>query len=203
MDSHDIIILSLNDAMRFQCVTSVAQFYYTERRMTMKKYMPLMLALLMCACLCSCGNKESASAENGSKQTEQDNTLNIQQSTVVVESTEPTEDAMLSVEDFELIKIENNEIWFKVKIRNISDTDLEQIVFDYQVLDKNGDILCDQTCGATNVASGQAIWAGQYRTHDLSNAEEATAICFVSSPSWMQTKSPLTEKVVFQFKDFM
>ena len=111
----------------------------------MKKYMPLMLALLMCACLCSCGNKESASAENGSKQTEQDNTLNIQQSTVVVESTEPTEDAMLSVEDFELIKIENNEIWFKVKIRNISDTDLEQIVFDYQVLDKNGDILCDQT----------------------------------------------------------
>ena len=177
----------------------------------MKKGMSLVLALVMCLSLCACGRTQRATTEDAgvsnSENPHSDNTLNISQPTEAFENAKPNEEdhenAMLSVEDFELIKIENNEICFKVKIRNISNTDLEQIVFDYQVLDKNGDILCDQTCGASNVAAGQAIWAGQYRTHDLSNAEEATAICFVSSPSWMQTKTPLREKVDFQFNDYM
>lgn len=177
----------------------------------MKKLISFMMVLVICLGLCACGRTQRATNEDAGvsniENPRSDNTLNISQPTEAFENTKPNEeenvDAMLSVEDFELIKIENNEIWFKVKIRNISDTDLEQIVFDYQVLDKNGDILCDQTCGASNVAAGQAIWAGQYRTHDLSNAEDATAICFVSSPSWMQTKTPLREKVVFQFNDYM
>ena len=179
--------------------------------MKTKRIISLVLVLIICLGLCACGRTQRATNEDAGVSNianpRSDNTLNISQPTEAFENTKPNEeenvDAMLSVEDFELIKIENNEIWFKVKIRNISDTDLEQIVFDYQVLDKNGDILCDQTCGASNVAAGQAIWAGQYRTHDLSNAEDATAICFVSSPSWMQTKTPLREKVVFQFNDYM
>lgn len=152
----------------------------------MKKIIALLLALSMVFALCACGSKddasEKASAEKPANVTEKVS-------------------AQISVEDFKIVKIENGELWYKVKVRNITESDLERITFDFQILDNNGDVLFYQSFGATNVAAGQAIWAGQYRVEDAC-LDEAVSVCFVSTVGGV-TKTPLKEKVVFALEDYM
>lgn len=106
-------------------------------------------------------------------------------------------EAKIAAEDFELTKIGGGELRFKVKFRNISETDLKKIHFDYQLLDQNGDILCSQSCGASNVAAGQAIWAGEYGVNN-EHIDEAYSMCFVSSVySPVGEDTPLREKAIF------
>ena len=116
-------------------------------------------------------------------------------------NTEDNTDAVLVAEDFELTKIGDGELRFRVKLRNISDKDLKSVHFMYQVLDKNGDILCSQECGASSVDAGQAIWAGEYGVKN-EHIEEAFSMSFVSSiytPG--NEKTPLQERATFPLFD--
>lgn len=174
----------------------------------MKKIISLILVLAVCLSLCACSKKCDCGCEYCCGKELQNSKSQIKQNEIPAEAyitnqTEPTEEETrkpeLSVEDFEITKLEENELWFRVKIRNISDADIEQFSFQYQVLDKNGDILRYQLCGASTVAAGQAIWAGQYSIRDL-QLDKVDAMSFVSDMGKNQPK--IKERVVFSIEDF-
>lgn len=152
----------------------------------MKKIVALLLVFVMMFALCGCGDKDSSNEKNSTS------AMGMKESV----------SAKLDVEDFKIVDIEDDEFTFKVKLRNISENDLEFITFDYQCLDANGDILCYETLGATNVAAGQAIWAGEYPVRDV-DFEELVSICFVSDALPGMVNTPLKEKVVFNLDDYM
>ena len=170
----------------------------------MKKRIVFMLTLALCFVLCACSQKcscdcvyccdgETASATSDTTSV---NKTNEAESTAEIEPVS----AELAVEDLEITKFEGDQLWFKVKIRNISDADLEKISFQYQVLDENGDILCYQLCGAFNVVSGQAIWAGPYSVRDL-NLEDVHGMSFASDV--LGNNPRIKERVVFPVKDYL
>ena len=174
----------------------------------MKKIVSLIFVLTACLYLCACSTKCDCGCEyccggelqNRESQITQNETpaeAAIADSQKTVE--EEIQEAELAVEDFEIVKLEGNELWFRVKIRNISDADLEKFSFQYQVLDKNGDILRYQLCGGSTVAAGQAIWAGQYSIRDL-QLDEVDAMSFVSDTGKNQPK--IKERIVFSIEDF-
>ena len=107
----------------------------------------------------------------------------------------------LAVEDFEITKVEKDAIWFNVKIRNISEKDLDTVGCEFQLLDSNGDILCGRNIGATNLSAGQARWAGTFSAQSP-HLHEATAISFSSTANTIDPQ-PLREKVIFQLDDYM
>ena len=152
----------------------------------MKKKIALLLVFVMVFALFGCGDKDSSNEKNSTS------AMGMKESV----------SAKLDVEDFKIVDIEDDEFTFKVKLRNISENDIEFIEFDYQCLDANGDILCYATIGATNVAAGQAIWAGTYPVRDV-DFEEIVSICFVSDALPGMANTPLKEKVVFNLDDYM
>lgn len=154
-------------------------YYKREGINNMKKIVALLLVFVMMFALCSCGGDK----ETGAKE-------------------EKPASAKIAIEDFEVTDVEDGYLEFKVKVRNISENNLEFIEFDYQVLDENGDILCYQTLGATNVSAGQAIWAGTYGIRDI-NVDEAASICFVSDALPGLANTPIEGKVVFNLDDYM
>ena len=111
------------------------------------------------------------------------------------DSQDPAE-AKIAAEDFEVTKTGDGEIWFRVKFRNISDKDLKSINFTYQLLDKNGDVLYSQSCGADSVSSSHAIWTGEYRVKN-EHLDEAVSMGFVSSVYTSGEKTPLRERATF------
>ena len=154
----------------------------------MKRIFALLLALTMIFALCACGGGKTEQA-----------------STPEAKPTPEAKEAKLAVEDFEITKVEREKgkFLFRVKIRNISDADLDLVEFDYQILDANGDILQDMPCGASNVEAGQAIWAGAYSVKfEGSHFDEAVAIRFVPAFG-VVNELPLKEKVTFQLEDYM
>ena len=174
----------------------------------MKRMIAMLLALVMAFTLCACGSKELTDAEKeaiyeevAAKKAAAEKEA-AGQSADTLESA--AEDAMLAVEDFEITEIEKNGLFrFSVKIRNISESDLEEIVFYYQVLDANGDILSDQACSAKQVAAGQAIWAGPFKVKiEDSHIDEAAAMRFVTAVGF-KTGAPLKEPVTFWLEDYM
>ena len=173
----------------------------------MKRILALLLTLTMVFALCACGgSKTEAPASEPVPASESKPVSEMKPEPTETPETpaHAEEEAQIAVEDFEIKGVEEDGCFrFTVKIRNITDRDLEKIVFDYQVLDQNGDILLDQSCGASNVAAGQAIWAGPYRIKDGAHSDEFAAICFVSPPSWHKSRTPLKEKVTFQLADYM
>ena len=61
--------LAINGVFVFGALTSVsALFYYTERRMEMKKVISLILALVMCFALCACEKKTQSDGETATTQ---------------------------------------------------------------------------------------------------------------------------------------
>ena len=89
------------------------------------------------------------------------------------------EDFQFRVEDFEAY-LKNEKLYGKVKIRNLTDKDIYNAYFRYQLLDENGDALSSTNRILDTVLAGQAIW------HSLpiylSNEDvisEAKGICFV------------------------
>ena len=164
----------------------------------MKRIKWIVLVVLMCMTLCACSDGCNCGCEYCcTVETTREDTP------ITYAKTESSEENLrepeLAVEDFEITKMEGDELWFRVKIRNVSDRDLEKISFQYQVLDKNGDILRYQLCGANNVASGQAIWAGKFSIRDL-KLEEVDAMGFVSD--WSGNTPALKERVVFRIADY-
>ena len=163
----------------------------------------IMLSLCACAKECGCDCEYCCGAEVREAETQSVSDESISETSPSINNDEPAgelQEAELAVEDFELIKFEGDELWFRVKIRNISDTDMDRFSFEYQVLDKNGDILRYQLCGASTVAAGQAIWAGQYSIRDL-RLDEVDAMSFVSDS--LSDDPPLKERVIFRIKDYL
>lgn len=105
-------------------------------------------------------------------------------------------EAKIAAEDFEVTETGDGKIRFRAKFRNISDKDLESINFTYQLLDKNGDVLYSQSCGADSVASNQAIWTGEYWVKS-DHLDEAVSMSFVSSVYTPGEKTPLRERATF------
>lgn len=174
----------------------------------MKKVLALIVVLAVCLVLCACSKECDCGCKYCCGGELQNSESQIMQNETPAEAyitnqTEPAEEetreAELAVEDFEITKLEENELWFRVKIRNISDTDIEKFSFQYQVLDKNGDILRYQLCGASTVAAGQAIWAGQYSIRDL-QMDEVNAMSFVSDIG--KNQPAIKERVVFSIEDY-
>ena len=174
----------------------------------MKKIIALGLAIFIFLALCACSKKCDCGCEYCCSEELQDRDSQIMQNETPAEAyitnqtehaEEETREAELAVEDFEITKLEENELWFRVKIRNISDADIEKFSFQYQVLDKNGDILRYQLCGASTVAAGQAIWAGQYSIRDL-QLDEVDAMSFVSDTG--KNRPAIKERVVFSIEDY-
>lgn len=154
----------------------------------MKKMVALLLVFVMVFALCGCGEKEKSN-EKGSASTMDANETELAS-------------AKVSIEDFMITDVDDGYLEFKVKVRNISERDLEFIEFDYQFLDDNGDILCYATVGTTNVSAGQAIWAGTYGVRDI-KVEELASVCFVSDALPGLANTPLEGKVVFNLEDYM
>lgn len=120
-------------------------------------------------------------------------------STSVTEMQDSTEAApQLAVEDFEVVRYDTEFLTFKVKFRNISDVDLDGIIFDYQLLDANGDILDVHSCGATSVSAGQAIWTNMFSVGGDVSIDDIAAITFVSAPKYIPSRNPIAKKVVFE-----
>lgn len=174
----------------------------------MKKIISLILVLMVCLSLCACSKECNCDCEYCCGKELKNSKSQIMQNETPTEAyitnqTEPAKQEMreaeLAVEDFEITKLEGNELWFRVKIRNISDADIEKFSFQYQVLDKNGDILRYQLCGASTVAAGQAIWAGQYSIRDL-KLDEVDAMSFVSDTG--KNQPAIKERVVFSIEDY-
>lgn len=174
----------------------------------MKKILALIAVLAVCLVLCACSKECDCGCKyccGGELQNSESQITQKETSTeaYITNHTKPVEEKMekteLAVEDFEITKFEENELWFRVKIRNISDTDIEKFSFQYQVLDKNGDILRYQLCGASTVAAGQAIWAGQYSIRDL-QLDEVDAMSFVSDLG--KDQPVIKERVVFSIEDY-
>ena len=155
--------------------------------MGMKKIIAMLLALAMMFALCACGRKDSETQTNANTQT-------------TAQSTSEFADAVLSAEDIEITKVEEGKLSFKVKIRNVSERDLDSIHFVSQALDKNGDVLCALDCGGFSVAAGQAIWSGPYTMID-SHLDEATSMCFVTTVGIYAM--PFRERTIFQLEDHM
>ena len=169
----------------------------------MKKIISIIMVLAICLSLCACSNECSCGCEyccDGKERISlNENPAEVYAASQTESELEKTQEAKLEVEDFEITKLEGDELWFRVKIRNISDTDIEEFSFQYQVLDKNGDILRYQLCGASTVAAGQAIWAGQYSIRDL-QLDEVDAMGFVSDLG--KNRPALKDRVVFKIEDY-
>lgn len=169
----------------------------------MKRTISFLLVLAMVFTLCACGggkveapvSEPVPTSEQKQEPTEEPET----QASI-------DEDAPLAVEDFEITNVgENGSFSFRVKIRNISDKDLNTIpLFNYQVLDKNGDIILNEICAATStIAAGQAIWAGPYRITDTAHQDEFATICFVSSPDLGNGGTKLREKAEYGLENYL
>ena len=117
----------------------------------MRKAISLLLALSMIFALCGCGGGGSASAK-------QDD---------------------FTVEDFEIEKYDSERMYFKVKVRNNTDTDVADFTLAYQLLDENGDSVYDYLFGASNILAGQACWLGSYSI-EYKDYKDAVLIRFVS-----------------------
>ncbi len=161
----------------------------------MKKYMPLMLALLMCFCLCSCGNKENASVE--SKQ-------NGQGSTFITESVKKEDEDSdvayrfdgtttgdITVEE---VVVRPHTVGYdggyffdwEMKVRNtgsedtIPDETVLRVWFRY--LDENGDVIAETQSEAgkySPVKSGQAEWIQINTRLGSMDSSEVEATAFI------------------------
>lgn len=137
----------------------------------MRKALSLLLALSMVFALCACG---SSASENTSEK-QDDFTV---EGSAESESTSAKQDDF-TVEDFEIEKYVFDRMYFKVKVRNNTDTDVADFSMDYQLLDENGDSVCDDGFGAHNIFAGQACWLGSYYIEDK-DYKNAVTIRFVS-----------------------
>lgn len=161
----------------------------------MKKFMPLVLALLMWACLCSCGNKESASAEN--KKTEQENVVTTEVVTKedkdsnVAYRFDGTTTGDVTVEE---VVVRPHTVGYdggyffdwEMKVRNtgnedtIPDETVLRVWFRY--LDENGDVIAETQSEAgkySPVKSGQAEWIQINTRLGSMDSSEVEATAFI------------------------
>ena len=153
----------------------------------MKKTIALVLALVICLSLWGCA-KETESAGSSNLSTDGASVAAIQADEEVL--------PQLAVEDFEVVRYDSEHLTFKVKLRNISDVNLDSIVILAQFLDANGDILGDTRFGANSVDAGQAIWAGQFSISNDIRVEDVVAVAITSDKA--TRKNSIAEKMTFQ-----
>lgn len=116
----------------------------------MRKAISLLLALSMVLVLCACGSESISAKQND-----------------------------FAVEDFEIESSDSNRIYFKVKVRNNTDTDVDIFSINYQLLDENGDSIYSSSFGAPNLLAGQSSWLGKYGI-EKEDCKGAVAIRFIS-----------------------
>lgn len=190
----------------------------------MKKFMPLVLALLMCVCMCSCGNKESASVEN--KETEQDNVVTTENVTEedkdsdVAYRFDGTTTGDVTVEE---VVVRPHTIGYdggyffdwEMKVRNTSseDTIPDETVLRvwFRYLDENGDVIAETQSEAgkySPVKSGQAEWI-QINTRlgemDSSEVEATAFIEIFAYTKKVRTKPEVyyEEPILIDIRDFV
>lgn len=190
----------------------------------MRKFMPLVLALLMCACLCSCGNKENTSAE--SKQTPHENVAPTEKVTEedkdadVAYRFDGTTTGDVTVEE---VVVRPHTIGYdggyffdwEMKVRNtgsedtIPDETVLRVWFRY--LDENGDVIAETQSEAgkySPVKSGQAEWIQiNSRLGEMDSSEvEATAFIEIFAyTKKVRTKPEVyyEEPILIDIRDFV
>lgn len=154
----------------------------------MKKVLSLLMVLAILVSFAACSAEKDP--QNLSDPVESD--------TIAAGNQEVAEELpQLVVEDFEVTRYEKDDLRFKIKLRNISDVDLETISFFYQVLDVNGDILYDINVGADSVDAGQAIWTGPWSSIGDIPVADVAAIAIKSS-THTSKKNTIAEKKTFE-----
>jgi len=190
----------------------------------MKKFMPLVLALLMCACLCSCGDKESASVE--SQKAEQENVATTE---IVTEEDNDSDVAYqfdgtvtgdVTVEEVVVRPHtvgHDGSLFFdwEMKVRNtgnedtIPDETVLRVWFRY--LDENGDVIAetqDEAGKYSPVKSGQAEWIqidGRISDMDSSEVEATAFIEIFAYTKKVRTKPEVfyEEPILIDIRDFV
>lgn len=112
----------------------------------MKRIIAMMLALVMVFALCGCGSETSD---------------NVTETAKISDATPKFAEAGtgFAVEDFKYERTDSHgNIFFKLKLRNNTSKDFPEFHFEFQALDKNGDILMSLLNVRRNIQAGQAMW---------------------------------------------
>lgn len=108
----------------------------------MKKWISLLLALVLLLALGACGSsgeEKAAGSVDSSEDAEQ-----------------PTED-LIAVEWLSLTPMKNDDTGVMVRIRNLSDETKDRIGIDIQALDEAGDVITSTSVSVTDADPGQAV----------------------------------------------
>lgn len=190
----------------------------------MKKFMPFVLALFMCACLCSCGNKESVSAENQKAEPENAATTEFvteeAKDSDVAYRFDGTTTGDVTVEEVVVHPHtvgHDGSLFFnwEMKVRNtgsedtIPDETVLRVWFRY--LDENGDIIAetqDEAGKYSPVKSGQAEWIqinGRISDMDSSEVEATAFIEIFAYTKKVRTKPEAfyEEPILIDIRDFV
>ena len=106
----------------------------------------------LCACrkACTCGCAYCCGREKYETETPFELSINSDHEHIPIQqepSVENEQRSELAIEDFEITSYEKGELGFKVKIRNISEIDIEKFTFLYQLLGTTG-ISCNTSFAA-------------------------------------------------------
>ena len=119
----------------------------------MKKVILIALCLIMVISLCACGNDVDPNETNSTN-----NQQNETQGQVEENETIYAEDEF----SFELVGYDATPsahiVNIDFKFRNITDKNIDRIVFSAQGLDVNGDVVENTVMGEENISAGQATW---------------------------------------------
>ena len=154
----------------------------------MKRILALILIVIMVLSICACGasNSTPTAANSTSAPTSGGDA-------------KPSEAAPIAaVEGCEITKLEKDSFSFKVKVRNITEEDLD-LTLNYQVLDANGDAIGNTTIGIRDVLAGQAVWSNNFSVKEV-DLSEVDAISFVSTGHG-SSKAPLQERMTYSFSE--
>lgn len=121
----------------------------------MRKWIALLLALVMCLSLCACGGK-SDTAKDATN-----NTGDSEQKTEVesIELNIPVGDDFTIVEaTYTTKQLVGEKVSVRLKIQNNTDTDFEMISFQFHYYDKNGDRTGSLYLDTPYLEAGHATW---------------------------------------------
>ena len=127
----------------------------------MKKWIALLLALMMCLSLCACGGK-SDTAKDATN-----NTGDSEQKTEVesIELNIPVGDDFTIVEaTYTTDRIAGDTVSAKFKIQNNSEENFEVVQFYYFFYDKNGDKTDSLVLSVDDMEAGHATWTSYIDT---------------------------------------
>lgn len=164
----------------------------------MKKWIALLLALVMCLSLCACGGK-SDTAKDAT-----DTTGNSEQKKEVesIELNIPVGDDFTIVEaTYTTKQLVDEKVSVRLKVQNNTDTDFEMIMFQFHYYDKNGDRTGSLVLSASDMEAGHATWTSYIDTNLTSEDFGSVKIEYYEIQQWIDDSTVETvEKVTLDPK---